>query len=49
MVIGAPFGIASANISLMFFISSEIITMFSKTIRKKKISTKILLYWLEAN
>ena len=42
-VIGAPVGITSSGISLVFLISNEIIKMFLKAIEKKKKHEKIVL------
>ena len=43
-VIGAPVGITSSGISLVFLISNEIIKMFLKAMEKKKKSMKRLFY-----
>ena len=46
-VIGTPVGITSANISLVFLISNRIVTMFLKTMVRKKLSKERLLHQLE--
>ena len=43
-VISKPVGVASASFSLVFLINNGIIKMFLKTMGKKKISIKRLLY-----
>ena len=43
-LIGTLFGIASASISLVFFISNGIVKTFLKTMEKKKINTEKLFY-----
>ena len=47
--IGVLVRIASDTINLMCLINNEIIKMFFKQMRRKKINTEILLYWMEAN
>ena len=46
-VIGTPVGITSDNISLVFLISNRIVTMFLKTMVRKKLSKERLLHQLE--
>ena len=48
-VIGTAARIASVCISLVFLISTGIVTMFLKEMEREKINTEILLYWLEVN
>ena len=45
VVIGAPVGIASASIDLVFLVSSRIVIIFLKSIKREK----TLLYWPELN
>lgn len=45
-VIGAPVGIASASISLVFFLVMEFLKCFLKLLERKKASTEKLFYYL---